>query len=97
MISDWQLVVVGGWWLVNGGRWQLAVVGGWRLVAAGGWRQLVVGGWWSLGAVPKGGPSQKQKKLVPQRTPLLLLGGGTGGAIGGLGAGVMLENMHVIL
>ena len=54
----------------------LAVVGGWQLVAAGGWQlvavarcwRLVVGSWWSLGAVLKGGPSQK-KKSSSQRTP----------------------------
>ena len=60
----WRLVVVGGWRLVAAGGWRrLVVVAGWRLVEVGGWWRLAVGGWWSLGAVLKGGPPQKTKKI----------------------------------
>ena len=42
--SWWQLVAVGGRWLVIGRHWRL-VVGGWRLAVGGSWRLVEVGGW----------------------------------------------------
>ena len=46
------------------GTFSTEEVGGWRLVAVGsGWR-VAVGGWWCLGAILKGCPKQKKKKLA---------------------------------
>ena len=70
--GGWQRLVVGDWWLVAvGSGWQFAVGRRWRLAAVGGWRLVAVGGWWSLGAVLKGGPSQKKTKTGPLRTALV--------------------------
>ena len=60
-------MVRGDWRLVVGGGWRLVVGSGWRLVVVGGWWRLAVGGWWSLGAVLKGGPSQKKIGFLKDR------------------------------
>ena len=51
------------------GSWRLVAAGGWQRLVAGGWWRLVVGGWWSLGAVLKGGPEQKKKKISSLKDP----------------------------
>ena len=92
-VGGWWLAAVGGSWRqLAVGDGCLAAVDGWRLVMVGGWQNekwLVVGGWWrlavsgrwSLGAVLKGGPSQKKiwsLKDRPGSGYMTLLGPGNG-------------------